>query len=92
MPITQTQAQWLEYAENCDLASEDGNIRLLMHEHTPAIINPMINKRMGKERNCQYFMNMFESAVQPDGQSFDEINHLYHPNYTPKSFSFLTKT
>ena len=92
MPINLSQQQWLDYAENCDLASEDGNIRLLMSEHTPAIINPMINKRMGKERNCQYFMNMFESAVQPDGQSFDEINHVYHPNYTPKSFSFLTKT
>ena len=83
---------WLDYAEGCDLQSEDGNVRLLMHEHTPAIINPMINTRMGKERNCKYFMNMFDSAVQPDGQSFDEINHIYHPNYTPKSFSFLTKS
>ena len=87
MPV----AEWMEYAESCDLKSEDGNIRLLMHEHTPAVINPMINTRMGKERNCKYFMNMFESAIQPDGQSFDEINHVYHPNYTPKSFSFLVK-
>lgn len=91
MATKQPVAEWLEYAESCDLASEDGNIRLLMHEHTPAVINPMINTRMGKERNCKYFMNMFESAIQPDGQSFDEINHVYHPNYTPKSFSFLVK-
>ncbi len=84
--------EWLDYAEGCDLASSSGNINLLMHEHTPAIINPMINTRMGMERNCRYFVNMFDSAIQPDGQNFDEINNIYHPNYTPKSFSFLTKT
>jgi hypothetical protein len=91
MSNKQTVQDWLDYANSCDLASEDGNIRLLMHEHTPAIINPIINTRMGKQRNCQYFVNMFESAIQPDGQSFDEINNVYHPNYTPKSFSFLVK-
>lgn len=84
--------EWLEYAESCDLAGPQGNVALLMHEHTPAIINPMINTRMGKERNAAYFMGMFDSAVQPDGQAFDEINQVYHPNYTPKSFSFLQKT
>lgn len=83
--------QWLDFAESCDLAGPQGNISLLMHEHTPAVINPMINTRMGKERNCKYFVNMFDSAIQPDGQAFDEINSIYHPNYTPKSFSFLMK-
>jgi len=87
-----TTEDYIAFAEGCDLNNPTDNIKLLMHEHTPAIINPMINTRMAKNRNCNYFMKMFETAVQPDGQRFDEINDIYHSSYIPKSFSFLTKT
>lgn len=91
MSLNQTIAEWTAYAEGCDLTGPNGNRALLMHEKTPFIVNPMINERMGKERNCNYFMKMFDSQVQPDGQAFDEINNVYHPNYTQKSFSIFNK-
>jgi len=87
-----TSAEWLEYAAGCDLNDPTGNVRLLMHEHTPAIINPVINERMAKNRSCNYFVQMFETGVQADGQSDQEINRTYHPSYVPKSFSFLAKS
>ncbi len=84
-----TTAEWLDYAEGCELGDASGNVKLLMHEHTPAIINPMVNERMAKDRSCNYFVNMFRTEVQPDGQSENEINRIYHPSRIDKSFSFM---